>query len=162
MFSTPYFQITVVSDTIGVELCGALKNIVAFTVGICQGLNYGFSTKAAVIHIGMLEIMKFARMFYKDTDTSTFQESCGVADMIATCFGGRGQEMVEAMVHTGKSVDVLEDETLGGQKLQGKECVKDLYDFLKEKNAEKEFPMFIAVYQICFEGLPFQQFIDKL
>jgi len=162
LFSTRYFRVTVVNDCVGVELCGALKNIVAFTVGICQGLDYGFSTKAAVIRLGMLEIMKFARMFYKDTETSTFQESCGVADMIATCFGGRGQEMVEAMVRTGKSVDVLEEEMLGGQKLQGKECVKDLYDFLKKKNAEKEFPVFTTVYQICFEGLPFHQFIDQL
>jgi len=162
LFSTPYFRVTVVSDCASVEVCGALKNVVAVGAGICDGLGYGSNTKAAVIRIGMMEMLKFARMFYKGVEMSTFLESCGVADLITTCFGGRNRKVAEAMVRTGKSIDVLEAEMLNGQKLQGPECAKEVHVLLKEKNMEKEFPMFTAVYEICYEGLPSNQFLSKL
>ena len=82
LFNTPYFRVTVISDSDGVEICGALKNIVAFAVGVCKGFRLGSNTKAAVIRIGMMEIIKFARMFYKGTELCTVLESCGVADLM--------------------------------------------------------------------------------
>ena len=162
LFNTPYFRVTVISDSDSVEICGALKNIVAFAVGVCKGFGLGSNTKAAVIRIGMMEIIKFSRMFYKGTELSTFLESCGVADLITTCFGGRGQRVAEAMVRTGKAIDVLEAEILNGQKLQGPECAREVHILFKQRNLESEFPLFTAVYQICYEGLPPQQLLTKL
>jgi len=162
LFNTPYFRVTVINDSDSVEICGALKNIVGFAVGICKGLGLGSNTKAAVIRIGMMEIIKFATMFNKDIDLSTFLESCGVADLITTCFGGRGQRVAEAMVRTGQAIDVLEAEMLNGQKLQGPECAREVNFLFKQRNLEREFPLFTTVYQICFEGLSPQQFLTKL
>lgn len=162
LFNTSYFRVTVVTDCASVEICGALKNVVAVGAGICDGLNYGSNTKAAVIRIGMMEMLKFARMFYKGVEMSTFLESCGVADLITTCFGGRNRKVAEAMVRTGKSIDDLEVEMLNGQKLQGPQCAKEVHVLLKEKGMEKEFPLFTAVYQICYEGIPPQNFLSKL
>lgn len=65
-------------------------------------LRYGASTKAAVMRIGLLEMWSFIRMYFDGKDMSTLLESCGVADLIATCSGGRNRRVSEAFVKTGK------------------------------------------------------------
>merc|ERR1711988_1876668 len=113
-------KVGTVQDTVGVELCGALKNIVAIGAGFCDGLGYGGNTKAAIIRIGLKEMVKFCKMFYPQGGISddTFLESCGVADLITTCFGGRNRKCAEAFAaDPSKGWDAIEAELLGGQKL---------------------------------------------
>ena len=64
-------------------------------------LRYGASTKAAVIRIGFGEMWQFIQLF-DGHDTTALLESCGVADLIATCFGGRNRRVSEAFVNSGK------------------------------------------------------------
>ena len=71
LFSTPNFRITLSSDVAGVELCGALKNIVALGVGFCDGMGVGMSTKAAIINQGLQEIIAFNRMFVPSAQVRT-------------------------------------------------------------------------------------------
>ncbi len=134
------------------ELCGALKNIVAVGAGFVDGLGFGGNTKAAIIRIGLVEMMKFCKTFYKGVKTDTFFESCGVADLITTCYGGRNRKCAEAFVKTGKSWEVLEKELLGGQKLQGTLTAKEVYMVLKNQKLLGEFPFFHKVYLIAYEG----------
>lgn len=125
---------TVVSDTYSVECCGALKNIVAMAAGFSDGLGYGDNTKSAVIRIGLKEMIRFIRTFYPEgTQVSTFFESCGVADLITTCYGGRNRRVSEAFVKTGKNLDDLEKELLNGQKLQGFQTATEVMTLLKTK-----------------------------
>lgn len=107
-----------------------------------------------------MEMRKFAQYFYGGVKDATFFESCGIADLITTCSGGRNRKVAEARVITGKSFDILEAEMLGGQKLQGGLTAKEVNKILKNKRLEKEYiyfnfryPLFTAVYRICYEGL---------
>ncbi|XP_053323217.1 glycerol-3-phosphate dehydrogenase 1-like protein [Spea bombifrons] len=163
LLQTPNFRITVVDDADTVELCGALKNIVAVGAGFCDGLNCGDNTKAAVIRLGLMEMISFAKIFCKgQVSSATFLESCGVADLITTCYGGRNRKVAEAFVKTGKSIEELENEMLNGQKLQGPQTSAEVYRILKQKGMVDKFPLFTAVYQICYEGVPVEEFISCL
>ncbi|KAH0627305.1 hypothetical protein JD844_002841 [Phrynosoma platyrhinos] len=190
LLQTPNFRITVVDDADTVELCGALKlafyqavlssgrkvklfmlmfyeknqpNIVAVGAGFCDGLRCGDNTKAAVIRLGLMEMIAFAKFFCKgQVSTATFLESCGVADLITTCYGGRNRRVAEAFVKTGKSIEELEQEMLNGQKLQGPQTSAEVYRILQQKGLVEKFPLFAAVYQICYEGKPVQEMISCL
>ncbi|KAM9164331.1 glycerol-3-phosphate dehydrogenase 1-like protein isoform 2-T2 [Pangshura tecta] len=163
LLQTPNFRITVVDDADTVELCGALKNIVAVGAGFCDGLRCGDNTKAAVIRLGLMEMIAFAKIFCKgQVSIATFLESCGVADLITTCYGGRNRRVAEAFVKTGKSIEELEQEMLNGQKLQGPQTSAEVYRILKQKGMVDKFPLFTAVYQICYEGKPVQEMISCL
>ncbi|KAF0045744.1 hypothetical protein F2P81_002273 [Scophthalmus maximus] len=139
LLQTPNFRITVVAESDTVELCGALKNIVAVGAGFCDGLGFGDNTKAAVIRLGLMEMVAFAKLFCKDqVSSSTFLESCGVADLITTCYGGRNRKVAEAFVKTSKSIVELEAEMLNGQKLQGPQTSAEVYRILQKKDIVNE------------------------
>ncbi|KAJ3089032.1 Glycerol-3-phosphate dehydrogenase, partial [Quaeritorhiza haematococci] len=162
LFHTNYFKISTVEDVAGVELCGALKNVVAIGAGLVDGLKYGENTKAAIIRIGLCEMRKFAKTFFKGVKDDTFFESCGVADVITTSFGGRNRRVAEARVLTGKSFEVLEKEMLNGQKLQGTLTAKEVHEILKIHKLVNEFPFFDAVYRICFQGVSPQIIVEEI
>ncbi|KAL2102989.1 hypothetical protein ACEWY4_002157 [Coilia grayii] len=163
LLQTPNFRITVVAESDTVELCGALKNIVAVGAGFCDGLDLGDNTKSAVIRLGLMEMIAFAKLFCKGPVTSvTFLESCGVADLITTCYGGRNRKVAEAFVRTSKSIAELEAEMLNGQKLQGPQTSAEVYKILTKKDIIQKFPLFVSVYLICFEGKPVKDFITCL
>uniref|UniRef100_A0A8C8SYH8 Glycerol-3-phosphate dehydrogenase [NAD(+)] n=1 Tax=Pelusios castaneus TaxID=367368 RepID=A0A8C8SYH8_9SAUR len=163
LMQTPNFRITVVQEADTVEICGALKNVVAVGAGFCDGLGFGDNTKAAVIRLGLTEMITFAKLFCKCSVTeATFLESCGIADLITTCYGGRNRRVAEAFARTGKSIEQLEKEMLNGQKLQGPQTSAQLSHILKHKNLLEKFPLFTAVYQICYSGKPVTEFIKCL
>jgi len=166
LFDTPNFRCTVVNDPKTVEICGALKNIVATGAGFCDGLGLGDNTKAAVIRLGLKEMIKFSKLFFGDvTQDSTFFESCGVADLVTTCYGGRNRKCAEEYARTGKSLEEIEIEILNGQKLQGPPTAAEVQIVLKAKgvsNPEEEYPLFTAIDQICYHGKDVKDFIKCL
>ena len=161
LFDTPDFKVDAVQDVAGAELCGALKNVVALGAGFCDGLGYGNNTKAAIIRIGLKEMQRFCEVFYgsRGIRAGTFLESCGVADLVTTCFGGRNRKCAEIFARNitagkGKPWEVIEAEELNGQKLQGTGTAKDVMICLREQKLEDEFPLFAAIYRIAFESAP--------
>ena len=162
LFDCPSFRVQTTDDVVGTELCGALKNIVAVAAGFCDGLNWGSNTKAAVIRIGLMEMRTFAQTYYKGVKDTTFFESCGVGDLITTCYSGRNHRLAVAFVRTQKPFDVLEKEMLNGQMLQGPPTAKEVYHFLQLQGEEKKFPLFTAVYKISFEKLSPSYLLEPL
>lgn len=160
LFQTQYFRVVVVDDVEAVEVCGALKNIVATGAGFVDGLGYGDNTKAAIIRLGMMEIIKFCEVFYPGSQLGTFFESCGVADLITTCYGGRNRKVAEAFARTGKTIEELEEEMLNGQKLQGPQTAEEVNFMLKSKDMEDRFPLFTSIDRICKGELGPTQMIE--
>mmetsp|Transcript_121217 Transcript_121217/g.342998 ORF Transcript_121217/g.342998 Transcript_121217/m.342998 type:complete len:366 (-) Transcript_121217:212-1309(-) len=153
LFNCKSFRVNAVDDIPGVELCGALKNVVALGAGFCDGLDYGGNTKAALIRIGLQEMKIFIRHFYPNTKDSTFLESCGVADLITTCFGGRNRRCAEAFVRARgtKTWNQIEAELLGGQKLQGTLTAQEIWPVMKQHDLCEKMPLFTRIYSIAFE-----------
>ncbi|XP_018403711.1 PREDICTED: glycerol-3-phosphate dehydrogenase [NAD(+)], cytoplasmic-like [Cyphomyrmex costatus] len=162
LIQTSNFRVVVVEDCETVEICGALKNIVACAAGFVDGLGLGDNTKAAVIRLGLMEMIKFVDTFYSGSKLSTFFESCGIADLITTCYGGRNRRVCEQFVKTGKTIKVLEDELLSGQKLQGPATADEVHDMLKARNLMDKFPLFTAVHCICTDQLRPADLIDQI
>lgn len=125
-------------------------------------IRYGSNTKAAIIRRGLLEMRKFGQTFFGTVENETFFESCGVADLITTCAGGRNRRVAEAFVKTGKPIDVLEQELLHGQKLQGTLTAKEVHDFLAPRGLVNEFPLFETVYRICYENAPIESIVRDI
>merc|ERR1740127_177477 len=160
LLDCPTFRVGQINDVAGVELCGALKNVVALGAGFCDGLGLGGNTKAAIIRIGLKETIKFAKMFFSGIQDDTFLESCGLADLVTTCFGGRNRKCAEAFAKKEGTWDEIEERLLNGQKLQGTITSKDVSTVLKTKKMEAEFPLFMRIHEIAFEGKAVSSIID--
>lgn len=85
-----------------------------------------------------------------------FFESCGVADLVATCEGGRNSKVAAAFAAGGGSpqinFDDLEKQMMKGQKCQGTGTAREVYGILKERGCLDQFPLFAAVHEIVHEG----------
>ena len=104
--------------------------------------------------IGLAETAKFAKMFFEGIKDETFMESCGLADLVTTCFGGRNRKCAEAFAKGEGDWEKIETDLLNGQKLQGTITAKDVSTVLKAKGLEAEFPLFTRINAIAFEGMP--------
>ncbi|OZJ05781.1 hypothetical protein BZG36_01291 [Bifiguratus adelaidae] len=163
LFHTRYFRCNVIQDIVGVELCGALKNVVAIGAGLVDGLEMGNNTKAAIIRRGFLEMRKFGKDFFPGgVRTETFFESCGVADLITTCIGGRNRRVAEVYARTRKPIEELEKEMLNGQKLQGTSTALEVYGFLKMRGLTREFPLFTTIARIVYEGVDPRRLVEDI
>lgn len=147
LFHRNYFHVRLVSDVAGVSLGGALKNIVALAAGFVEGRGWGDNAKAAVMRVGLLEMVQFGKEFFPGASRAeTFtEESCGVADMITSCSGGRNFRCAKLAVEKNISIDEVEKQELNGQKLQGTSTAKEVNSFLKARGKEANYPLFTAV-----------------
>lgn len=150
LFHRPYFHVQIVSDVAGVSLGGALKNIVALAAGFVEGRGWGDNAKAAVMRVGLLEMVRFGREFFGNAvSAATFtEESAGVADLITSCSGGRNFRCARMAVERGVGVEVVEEQELNGQKLQGTSTAREVNAFLVSRGKVNEYPLFKAVFNI--------------
>merc|ERR550514_1157491 len=156
LFNTKTFSVNVVNEVASVELCGALKNVVALAAGFTDGLGMGANTKAAIVRIGLKEMETFIKHFYPETSQDVFLESCGVADLITTCFAGRNRKCAEAFAANraagGKRPwEDIETELLDGQKLQGTLTAEEIMPLITKNKLEKKLPLMCAIYDIAFK-----------
>lgn len=168
IFNNPEsFRVYHIEDVAGTEACGALKNVVAIGAGFVDGMEMGGNTKAALMRIGIQEMERFCNEFLEGVDKKTFSESCGMADLITTCVGGRNRKCGEIFARarlSGNNIswDDIEKNHLNGQRLRGVKTAKQVHDLLKSKDLLKRYPLFSKVYQIAYDGAPVSSIIDGL
>ncbi len=134
-------------DIVGVELSGALKNIVAIAVGIADGLGFGDNTKAAIMTRGMNEIIKFAKSFgAKDT---TFLGLSGFGDLIVTCTSMHSRNRrFGNLVGEGYSVEDAIKKV--GMVVEGYYTLKVTHDIARDRKIDT--PLFSILYNILYES----------
>lgn len=113
--SNSYFRPYTNSDVVGVELCGAVKNVIALAIGMAQGRGFGWNTTATVITRGLVEITRLGRAL--GAQPETFAGLAGMGDLVATCASplsrnhtlgkhvGQGMTLAEALVATGTTAE---------------------------------------------------------
>merc|ERR1711937_1070743 len=136
VFNTKSFSVNVVDEVASVELCGALKNVVALAAGFTDGLGMGSNTKAAIVRLGLKEMEAFIKHFYPKTTPHVCAES-----FAASRVDGKGRDWEE-----------LESELLNGQKLQGVLTAMGIYPLIELHGLEPQLPLICATYKIACKG----------
>lgn len=162
LFNEPNFRVSLVRDVAGPQVFGGLKNVMALGSGFCDSMDMGSNAKAALMRIGMIEMQRFANVYFEGISPSTINESCGVADLITSCLGGRNRKVSEAFGRAkGEATWAqLEAKLLGGQKLQGTGTCVEVMKILKRDNRVDQFPFIKLIHQIAFEGAPVASIIE--
>lgn len=145
--SYPTFRIYTSTDVLGVELCGALKNVIAIASGVVAGLGLGHNSSAAVITRGLAEIARLGKKL--GAKPLTFLGLSGMGDLVLTCTGplSRNRKLGEALAK-GKTFEAARSE-LGGV-AEGYYTTKAGYEWAK--NLKVDMPILHSVYQILYEG----------
>lgn len=147
IFTTETFRVYTHSDIVGVELGGALKNIIAIACGIADGLGFGTNTKAALVTRGLVEIIRLGKIF--GAVDSTFWGISGLGDLVTTCFSpfSRNRFVGEQIGKGKKLCDVLKKMNMVAE---GVETVKSAYLLSKRYNID--MPITREVYFILYRN----------
>jgi len=147
--NTERFRVYSTDDVVGVELGGALKNVVAIAAGIGDGLGFGHNTRAGLITRGLAEISRLA--ISKGANPLTLAGLSGMGDLVLTCTGDLSRNRnVGLQLGRGKSLE----EILGSMQMvaEGVRTAKSAHE-LSERDGI-EMPITREVYAMLYEGKP--------
>jgi glycerol-3-phosphate dehydrogenase (NAD(P)+) len=141
------FRVYTNPDALGVELSGALKNILGIAAGICEGLGFGDNAKAALLTRGLVEIARFGVSL--GAQFSTFWGLAGVGDVITTCYSPFGRNRAVG-VKIGQGIGLAE--VLGAMHdvAEGVFTTRSVYEQARERGIV--MPITDEVHHILFEG----------
>jgi glycerol-3-phosphate dehydrogenase (NAD(P)+) len=147
LFMTNKFRVYTNEDIVGVEIGGAVKNIIALAAGISDGIGFGDNTKAALMTRGMSEITRIGvRLGGK---SETFSGLTGMGDLIVTCTSIHSRNR-KAGILIGKGYTVGEAMEEIGMAVEGIKACKAFYE-LKEK-LKVPMPITDVLYKVLFQG----------
>ena len=152
-----YMRIYKSRDVVGVEVGGALKNIIAFCAGICAELNFGTNAQSALITRGLAEITRLGVKM--GADKSTFFGLSGLGDLILTCSSDESRNRrAGRLIGKGKTIEEAKKEI--GMTIESVENIE-----VAKKLAEKydvEMPIVNAAYDVLYNNLKPQDAVNKL
>lgn len=145
-FSCPVFRIYTSDDLIGVELGGALKNVIAIAAGMCDGMQLGYNGMAALITRGLAEMTRLGVAM--GANPLTFKGLSGLGDLVLTCTGALSRNrQVGTKLATGKKIQEIEREMR--MVAEGVKTSRSVYELSKKYNVE--MPISEQVYKIIYE-----------
>jgi len=146
-FMTPYFRIYVNDDMLGVELGGAVKNVIAIAAGISDGAGFGDNTKAAIMTRGVYEITRLGVKM--GARPITFAGLTGIGDLIVTCMSkhSRNRHVGEQIGKGRKLDDVIGEMVMVAEGVATSKAIHEL-----SQKHHINMPMAHEVYKVLFEG----------
>jgi glycerol-3-phosphate dehydrogenase (NAD(P)+) len=147
LFFTDRFRVYTSDDVVGVEMAGALKNIMGVAAGIGDGLGFGDNAKSALMTRGLAEMARFGVAL--GADHATFHGLAGIGDLITTCISphGRNRRVGERLGKGEKLPDILASTPMVAE---GVTTARSVHE--RALRMGLDMPITRAVYQVLYEG----------
>lgn len=146
VFITSFFRVYTNPDVIGVELGGALKNVIAFGAGVADGLGFGDNARAALMTRGITEVARLGNAM--GANMSTFAGLSGIGDLIVTCTSMHSRNRrAGILIGEGKNLKETLEEI--GMVVEGITTTGVAYKLSKEYNIE--MPITQEIYKVLYE-----------
>ena len=147
LFQTTYFRVYTGSDVIGVELAGALKNVIALAAGVGAGLGYGHNTMAALMTRGLAEMKRLGTAM--GSESATFAGLAGMGDLVLTCTGNLSRNRtVGYRLGSGESIEHII--TSMSSVAEGVKTAESVYELSQRYSVE--MPITQEVYKMLKLG----------
>jgi glycerol-3-phosphate dehydrogenase (NAD(P)+) len=155
--ATERFRVYTSDDPIGVEVGGAMKNVIAIATGACDALGYGHNARAALITRGIAEIARLTMA--KGGNALTLAGLAGLGDLVLTCTGDLSRNRtVGTEMGSGKTLREALDGL--GHVAEGVTTAKSAYDLSQRLGVD--MPITLGVYQVLYENKPLRQAVSDL
>ena len=157
LFMSSYFRVYTNDDIVGVEIGGALKNVIALAAGITDGLAYGDNAKAALITRGLAEITRLGVKM--GGNPFTFAGLTGMGDLIVTCTSVHSRNWRAGnMLGKGMKLDEVLEQM--GMVVEGVRTTKAAYQLAQKYDVP--MPITTELYDVLFNGKEPKQAVDEL
>jgi glycerol-3-phosphate dehydrogenase (NAD(P)+) len=144
-------------DMVGVEVGGAVKNVLAIGAGISDGLGFGANTRVALITRGLAEMMRLGVAL--GAERETFMGLAGLGDLVLTCTDDQSRNRrCGLMLAAGKSPEQAQAEI--GQVVEGVLAARAVHEVRRRHGVE--MPIAEQVYRVLYEGAPAREAVDAL
>ncbi|MBX3181214.1 MAG: NAD(P)-dependent glycerol-3-phosphate dehydrogenase [Polyangiaceae bacterium] len=157
LFAGPRFRVYTSDDPVGVEVGGALKNVVAIAAGACDGLGFGYNTRAALITRGLAELSRLAQA--KGGDPRTLAGLAGMGDLVLTCTGELSRNRTVGL-ELGRGRSLPEVLSSLGHVAEGVKTAQSTYDLARSLGVE--LPICFEVYRVLYEGKSPEQAVEDV
>jgi len=157
LISSAYFRVYASDDVIGVETAGALKNVIAIAAGICDGLEFGHNSRAALITRGLAEITRLGMQM--GAKQKTFAGLAGMGDLVLTCTGALSRNhYVGYEIGKGKKLkEIISEMAMVAEGVTTTLSAREL-----AQRWQVEMPICDQVYQVLYKGKPPQEALLEL
>jgi glycerol-3-phosphate dehydrogenase (NAD(P)+) len=158
LFMNNYFRVYTCDDVIGLELGGALKNIMAIAAGVIDGMQMGDNPKAALITRGIAEMSRLGVALGGKAET--FSGLSGIGDLIVTCTSGHSRNRhVGEELGRGKSLDTIMSD-MGMVVAEGVKTTSSIHQLVAKLNIET--PISTQIYQVLYENKAASDAVSEL
>ncbi len=147
VLSNAYFRVYTNPDVIGVELAGALKNVIAIAAGVLEGMGFGYNTTAALLTRGLAEMARLGVAM--GGNPATFSGLAGMGDLVLTCTGGlsRNRTLGARLGKGEKLDDIMRSSKTVAEGVKTAKAAREL-----AQKYEIDMPIVDEVYRLLYEG----------